>query len=149
MVPVGGVPGLACELVPAGDLRQRRPAELADRADQCSPLQRTAALQGQIPERVALVESGRRYSTAEPKMRAEIVLGHQGVQVRQDLGPRREAPTPAPGAIRERVQLRRYVARQSWIAIVAPDSAEVARAVKHDEVVDARLLERDRHPDAA
>jgi hypothetical protein len=82
-------------------------------------------------------------------VRAEAVLGRQRVQVRQDLLARREAPAPAPGPKRERVQVRRYVAGQARIAVIAPRSAEVIGAVQHDEIVDARLLERDRHADPA
>src|SRR6516162_11608353 len=104
------MPPRAAELVPAGDIRKSRTPELADRADDRSRLQRAAIVEGEVPDRAALVELGRRDPTAEAQMRAEAALGHQPVQVRQDLLTRREAAAPAPGSERVRVQLRRHVA---------------------------------------
>jgi hypothetical protein len=124
-------------------------AELADAADDRRRLQRAAIVKGEIPDRAALVEPGRRDPGSEAEVGAKAALGHQRVQVSQDLLARREAPAPGPRPERERVQLRRNVAGQARIAVIAPRSAQVIGPVKHDEVVDPRLLERDRHADPA
>ena len=149
VVPACRMPPRAVELVPAGDVGKSGTPELADRADDRGRLQRAAIVEGEVPDPEALVELGRRDPAAEAQMRAEAALGDQPVQVGQDLLARREAPAPAPGPERVRVQLRRHVAAQARVAVVAPGPAEVVRLVQHDEVLDARLLERDRHADPA
>jgi hypothetical protein len=140
VIPVGRMPRGAGEPVPAGDVGQDGAAELADGADDRGGLQCGAVVQGEVPDRAALVELGGRDSSAEAQVRAEAVLGDQRVQVRQDLVARRVPPAPAPGPERERVQVRRYVAGQAGVGVVAPGSAEVIGPVQHDEVADARLL---------
>src|SRR5262245_9476894 len=82
-------------------------------------------------------------------MAGEIVLRNEPVQVSKDLITGGKASAPAPWAERERVKQRRYIAGQAGIAVVAPGSAEIAGPVDTDEVIDARLLEPDRHADAA
>ena len=149
VVPAGGMPRGAGEPVPAGDVGQGGTAELAHAADDRGRLQCAAIVNGEVPDRAALVELGRDDPGAETEVRAKAMLGDQRVQVSQDLLARREAPAPAPGPERERVQVRRHVAGQARIAVIAPRSAEVIRPVQHDEVVDACLLERDRHADPA
>ena len=93
------------ELVPAGDVRKGGAAELADGADDRCRLHCPAIVQGEVPDRAALVELGRRDPAAEAEVRAETVPGDQRVQVSQDLVACREATAPAPGPERERVQL--------------------------------------------
>src|SRR6266487_2948896 len=143
------MPPRTAELVLAADIGQGRAAELADGADDRGGLQRLAVVEGEVPDRVALVEFGRRDPGAEAQVRSEAALGDQPVQVGQDLLAWREAPAPAPGPERVRVQLRRHVTAQARVAVVAPGPAEVVRLIQYDEVLDARLLERDRHADPA
>jgi len=45
--------------------------------------------------------------------------------------------------------MRRHVAAQAGVTVVAPDPADVIGPVQNDEVLDARLLERDRQADPA
>jgi hypothetical protein len=149
VVPAGGVPHRPGELLPAGDGGQHGPAELPDGAHDRAGLQRAAVVEGEVPDRAALVEPRRRHPASQPKVRAEPVLGHQTVQVTQDLFARGEAPAPAPRPERERVQLRRHVTGQPRIAVVTPDPADVIGPVQHHEVVDARPPQRDRHADPA
>ena len=149
VVPAGRVPRGAGEVVPAGDIGQHGLTELADGADDRGRLQGFAVAEGEGPPRLVLVELGVRDPGAEAQVRAQAVLGDQRVQVGQDLIARREAPGPAPGPERERVELRRYVAGQPGIAVVAPGPAQVIGPVQDHEVLEARPLERDRHADPA
>ena len=145
VVPAGGVPRRAGEVVAARDVRKGGPAQLADGRHDGGRLQRGAILQGEIPYGAALVELGGRHAGAETEMGPEPALVGQRVQVRQDLLPRREAAAPAAWPERERVEVRRHVAGQAGVGVVPPGPAEVGCPVEHEEVPDARLLERQRH----
>src|SRR6516165_7242325 len=103
VIPPAGMPPGAGEPVPAGEVGQGRPTELADGADDRGGLERAAVVQGEVPGRTALVELGGGDRAAEAEVWVEAVLGDQRVQVSQDLVPAREAPAPAPGPEREGV----------------------------------------------
>ena len=75
------MPPRPAKLVLAADIGQGRAAELADGADDRGRLQRFAAVEGEVPDRVALVEIGRRDPGAEAQVRSEAALGDQPVQV--------------------------------------------------------------------
>src|SRR6516225_3780087 len=149
VVPAGGMPGRARELVPAGDVGDDRAAELPDGADDRGRLQRAAIVEGEVPRRAALIERGGHHTAAEAQVRREAVLGDQRVQVGQDLVAGRETPAPPPRPERERIQLRGYVAGQAGVAVIPPGPAEISGPLQHDEVFDACPLERDRHADPA
>ena len=86
---------------------------------------------------------------------AEAQVGHDpgvlgaAAQVGLDLRLARERAAPGRvGREGERVQVRRDVALAARVMVVAPRAADVVGALEHDEVVDALLLEADRHAEA-
>jgi len=62
VVPAGGVPRRAGEIVPARDIGKGGPAELAHGRYDRGGLQRAAVLQDEVPQRPALVELGGRHA---------------------------------------------------------------------------------------
>src|SRR3954447_23251140 len=71
---------------------------------------------------------------------AEVARG--ALQIGLDLRLRGEAGRPVRVQRKgERVQVARYVAAAARIAVVAPDTADVVRALEDDEVVAAGLLQ--------
>src|SRR5262249_20040481 len=71
-------------------------------------------------------------------------------EVREDLGLARERMRPV-GVFRERerVEVRVHVARATRIRVVSPHAADVAGALEHEEIVDARLEEAYRRAESA
>ncbi len=134
VVPAGRVPRRAGEIVAPGDVGQGGPVELTDSGDHGSCLDRVAIIQGQVPHGVALVELGGCDASAETNVRAEPALGGQRVQVAQDLLLRREAAAPPPRPERERVEVRRHVAGEPGVGVVAPGPAEFGCPVDDEEV---------------
>src|SRR4051812_3376153 len=78
---------------------------------------------------------------------AEVARG--ALQVGLDLRLRGEAGRPVRVQREgERVQVARYVAAAARIAVVAPHTADVGRALEHHEVVPAGLHQLDRGAEA-
>ena len=106
------------------------------------------------PSLVPTVQSPVRSSNAragdlgvEADVRPQAVLVRAVIEVREDLGLRAEAPRPARVRLEgERVEVRRDVARRARVVVVAPGAADAVRLLEDREVVDARLLEADPHP---
>ena len=72
------------------------------------------------------------------------VLAGDPPQVLPDLGLGRERLAPVRvGCERERVQVRRHVARAAGVGVIAPGAPELLGPLEHDEVVDVVLLEAD------
>src|SRR5215472_2695838 len=128
---------------------QGGPVELPDRGDHGGCPERAAILEHEVPYGAAFIEVGGGDARAEAQMRAEPTLAGQRVQVGQDLLPRRKAAAPPARPERERVQVRRHVTGEAGVGVVPPGPAEVAGPVDHEEVLDARLLERQGHADPA
>ena len=85
-----------------------------------------------------------------PPLVAHVVPVGAVVDVRLHLGAAREDTRPVRLQLeRELIGLRRDVDRYPRIPVVSPGAADVGGALQHDEVVDRRAPQSDRHPDSA
>src|ERR1700730_15401860 len=138
----------AGEIVAPHDVGAGRPVELPDGGDDGAGPERVAIVESEVPSGAALVELGGGDARTEPEVGADPAVRGQSAQVGQDLLPRREATAPAGRPERERVQVRRHVAGEARVGIVAPGPPEVVASVDDEEVLDAGLLERRGHADS-
>ena len=146
MVPAGGVEDRPFEAVDPLDVGQLRLAQRADARDEHLGGQLAG---GSFSIRHSSASSSQRADgdlVAIADVRVDAVLASDPAQVLPDLGLRRERPAPVRvGRERERVQVRGHVAGAARVGVIAPGAAQLLGPLEHDEVVDALLLQADRH----
>jgi hypothetical protein len=143
VVPTRRVEGLALEGVEPLDVGDGRLAQRAHAADH--DVRGVRPLRGlDAPQLRVVVPAHLLDLVAEADVGQDAVVLRALAQVGEDLGLRREQPTPiGVGRERERVEVRLHVAGAARIGVVAPGPAHVGRALQDHEVIDAGLLEQD------
>src|SRR5580704_18810811 len=98
------------------------------------------------PEPRVFIERGARGGDAKADVRTDCVLGRAMLEIGEDLSLGREESGPV-GVVFERigVEVRRNVAGNPRVRVVAPGSSETVASLEDGEVVDARLFEPNRH----
>src|SRR5437764_14881908 len=139
------MPGLALELLDAGQVRDLRDVQSADAGDQelCGKLLPALGFHG--PAALALVPVRAGDLDPEADLFAQPVLLRDTLEVVEDFRLRRERPRPAwVLLVRERVHVRLDVARAPGVRVVAPGAADLGRLLQDHVVPDAGLAELDR-----
>src|SRR5918995_607488 len=85
----------------------------------------------------------------EARVPEDVEAPGAAAQVVQDLVAHGIRAVPVVPRERERIEIRRDVALAARVAVRPPGAADVRAAFEHDEILDALLLEADRHPEAA
>jgi hypothetical protein len=146
VLPQLRVEGLALEGVDAGDVRPRRAAQAAHAGDQRTGPVAAAVGHVEIPHAGDIVEGRACQRMVEADMPAHAKLVGAALQVGADFRLRREHARPVRiGRERERIQMRLHIARAARVVVVAPGAAHRVGLLEDHEIVDAVLLELDRH----
>ena len=148
VVPARGVKDAALEAVQPRELGDRRIGQGAGGGD--DHLGGEVAGRGlDLPALAVVVPVGRQHLMPEAQVGRQVVAPGHLLDVGLDLGLAGEGAAPAGVLlVGERVQDAGDVAGAARVGVVAPGAAEVVGALEDHEVLDAVLLERDRHPDA-
>ena len=148
VVPLGRVEDLALEAPQPADLRHGGVAQRPGRVDE-QRRRPVAARRLDVPQLALVVPRRARQLVVQAQVLAEAVACGDGPQVRPDLRLARVRPRPRRVRLgRERVQVRGHVALAARIRVGLPRAADVAGPLEDHEVLDARVLQADRHPDA-
>ena len=151
VVPARRVHRRACEVVGAGDRRDRRGVQLARGEHDGVGLPAAPVLRLDRPGHRRLVEPdrghqhGRHEHLVDARTRFATPWRYSRISALRRAQPR---PVAALGE-RERVQVARDVARRARVAVVEPGAADLRRAVEDHDVGDAVAAELDRRGDAA
>jgi hypothetical protein len=150
VVPARRVERVAGEALPARDVGQHRPRQLADGGHEDGGLVRLATVGLDAPDTALLVERGPGDLGPVPDVRLEPVLRDDAPQVGQDVRLVGEPLRPARVRLeRVRIERRRDVARGTGVGVVPPDAAGLGRALQDREVGEPGALQLDRRPDTA
>ena len=135
------------KLVDARDVRIRRMVQHPGRGD--DEVRLVGRSVGELEPPAAALEGAAGHLAAVADERVDPPAPRDVLEVREDLRPRREAMAPL-GIERERVavEVRRHVAGQAGIRVLAPGPAETVGLLVDDDVVVARLAELDGGEDA-
>ncbi len=150
VIPARRMEGAALEILQALQLRNLRLVQLAHRRDQHLGLDDLAAAQPDAPQRARLVPVRTQHLAAEAHMAQQVLLARHVAQVVEDLG--LLAVAAGPGVVRleaEGVQVRGHIAGRAGIGVLAPHPAHVPGLLQDGEGIDAGLLQRVPHAQAA
>ena len=146
VVPPRRVHDIALECVQARDVRCERVMQHAGRGDHEVCFQLCAVRRGDLP--CAAIEYRRHDFGLQSDPIVETELSDDVSEVALNLDSRREHSGPVGfGRERELVELRRYVTRQTGVAVPMPDTADVCALLQNREVVKSCALQRDRGGD--
>ena len=149
-IPLRGVEARARERVATLDLGPRDFVEHADRADHDIGLDRLARFDFERPARGALVPASAPNFGIETTVREQLVLLGAMLQVGANFGLGRVRTRPvALGLERERIQMRLDITGATRVAVVVPGAADALTLLEQDEVLEARLLQPNRHAQTA
>ena len=148
VLPACRVEQRAGERIDARNVREARLAERPGPEDEEASRQ-LSAIRGDAPSSAGVIPRCSGELVLEANVRHDPESSRAVAQVIPDLSLLRVGARPVGLAReRERVQMRRHVTHAAGIRVVAPGAPDVPRALQHDEVVDAGLLQADRHAQA-
>ena len=148
VVPAGGVEALAPERLQAGDARDQRQMQGADREHHHRRREAPSVGGSQGPACGPLVPARLGQGGAEAQMRREAAPGDDALEVGEDVGLRGEGALPVGFRLRrDGIEVRRDVAGAAGIGVVAPGAAD-AVGLLQDQERDAPPLEAQRHDQA-
>jgi len=149
VVPARRVEDAPREALEAGQLRRLGLEQRPGRGDDHTRGHRVSVVGLQRPAPGLLVPLGAGDRAAQADVVAHAERIGAAAQVSADLGPARVGVRPVRvGRERERVEVGRDVAAAARVRVEVPGAADVVAALEHDEVLDALLLEPDRHAEA-
>ncbi len=146
MVPVLRVKRLAAKTRQARDIGIRWPAQAAHARHQHASPHALAIGHVELPGAAGVVPRGAAQFVIQAQVRSQAELVGAALQVGADLRLRRKHARPVGvGREGERVQVRLHIAGAARIVVVAPGGPHRAGFLEQGEVMQACLLEADRH----
>jgi hypothetical protein len=148
VIPPGGVEGVPLEAL---ESRQRGAPGLAEQP-RCGheDARRERAARGfELPVLRVGNPGGAEQLAIEARVPEHVEALGAVAQVLEDLVAHRVGAVPVVARERERVEVGWDVALAARVAVSPPGAADVRAALEHHEVLDALLLEPDRHPEPA
>ena len=149
MVPAGGVERRSREPLQTRDRRKGRVVQRARRQYQHAGGQGVSSLGTKVPQAGGRIVCRLGQRGPQIQMRADSETIHAVQQVALDFRLGRVAPRPvARGGKGKGIERGGYVAGAAGIGVVAPGPADLRCLLQHHEVIQPRLQQPDRHPDA-